>query len=77
MTAVLGTPITYSKPGLIKFHHEMRQRGLPRDYVNVMTMLYLITQLGMPSRLQIRCPGFLNVHRELLRSLLRIIGWGS
>lgn len=46
MTAVLGTPITYSKPSLIKFHHEMRQRGLPRDYVNVMTMLYLITQLG-------------------------------
>lgn len=46
MTQILNTPITYSRPSLLKFRHVMRKRGLPKDFVNVMVMLYLITQLG-------------------------------
>lgn len=46
MTAILGTTITYSQPSLLKFRRVMRKRGIPKDYVNVMVMLYLITQLG-------------------------------
>ncbi|WP_125702273.1 NmrA family NAD(P)-binding protein [Lacticaseibacillus daqingensis] len=46
MTAGLGTPITYSKPGLWRFRQTMRKRGLPKDFVNVMVMLYVITRLG-------------------------------
>ncbi|HIY93451.1 NmrA family NAD(P)-binding protein [Companilactobacillus sp. HBUAS56275] len=46
MTKVLGTKITYSKPSLLKFRKTMLQRGLPKNFVNVMVMLYLITQLG-------------------------------
>lgn len=46
MTQVLGTTITYSKPSLWKFRKIMLQRGMKKDFVNVMVMLYLITQLG-------------------------------
>jgi len=46
MTKVLGTPITYSKPSLLKFRKVMLKRGIKKDFVNVMVMLYLITQLG-------------------------------
>ncbi|MHC5217699.1 SDR family oxidoreductase [Enterococcus sp. LJL128] len=46
MTRILEMPITYSKPGLLKFRRTMLKRGIPKDYANVMVMLYLITQLG-------------------------------
>lgn len=46
MTKALGTPITYSQPSLWKFRKVMLQRGVKKDFVNVMVMLYLITQLG-------------------------------
>lgn len=46
MTTILDTKITYSKPTLFNFRRVMIQRGIPKDYVNVMVMLYLITQLG-------------------------------
>lgn len=46
MTDVLQIPITYSKPNLLKFRKTMLKRGMKKDYVNVMVMLYFITQLG-------------------------------
>ncbi|WP_338215771.1 SDR family oxidoreductase [Companilactobacillus muriivasis] len=46
MTKILGTQITYSKPSLLKFRKVMLKRGIKKDFVNVMVMLYLITQLG-------------------------------
>lgn len=46
MSAILKTKITYSKPSLLKFRKVMIKRGMPKEYVNVMVMLYLITQLG-------------------------------
>lgn len=46
MTDELGKKITYSKPSLLKFRKVMLKRGIKKDYVNVMVMLYLITQLG-------------------------------
>lgn len=46
MTNVLQVKITYSKPSLFKFRKVMLGRGIKKDYVNVMVMLYLITQLG-------------------------------
>ncbi|WP_366533465.1 SDR family oxidoreductase (plasmid) [Carnobacterium maltaromaticum] len=46
MTKELGIPIRYSKPSLLKFRKIMIARGTPKEYANVMTMLYFITQLG-------------------------------
>lgn len=46
MTKELGVQITYSKPSLLKFRRTMIQRGTKKEFVNVMVMLYLITQLG-------------------------------
>lgn len=46
MSAILGTTISYSQPSLLKFRRVMIERGIPKDYVNVMVMLYLITQMG-------------------------------
>ena len=46
MSHILGVSISYSKPSLLNFRQVMIKRGIPKDYVNVMVMLYLITQLG-------------------------------
>lgn len=46
MSKILKTTITYSKPSLLAFRKTMLARGVKKDYVNVMVMLYLITQLG-------------------------------
>ncbi|MHC5292890.1 NmrA family NAD(P)-binding protein [Listeria welshimeri] len=46
MSEVLGAPISYSKPSLWKFRKVMLRRGIPKNFVNVMVMLYFITQLG-------------------------------
>ncbi|MEO1770179.1 SDR family oxidoreductase [Candidatus Enterococcus ferrettii] len=46
MSRILGTTITYSKPSLFKFRRTMLKQGLPKEFVNVMVILYLITQLG-------------------------------
>lgn len=47
MSKVLGITITYSKPSLFKFRQTLLKRGMKKDYVNVMVMLYLITQMGL------------------------------
>ncbi|MFL2028268.1 SDR family oxidoreductase [Loigolactobacillus zhaoyuanensis] len=46
MSKILETTITYSQPSLLSFRKTMLKRGVQKDYVNVMVMLYLITQLG-------------------------------
>lgn len=46
MSTILGTTISYSQPSLLKFRRVMIERGISKDYVNVMVMLYLITQMG-------------------------------
>lgn len=46
MTTTLGTSYTYSRPSLLHFRKVMLNRGLKKDFVNVMVILYLITQLG-------------------------------
>ncbi|MGX7351622.1 NmrA family protein [Enterococcus canis] len=46
MSQILDEKITYSKPSLLKFRRTMIKRGTPKEFVNVMVMLYLITQLG-------------------------------
>lgn len=46
MSTILETKITYSRPSLLKFRQVMIKRRIPKGYVNVMVMLYLITQLG-------------------------------
>ena len=46
MSDILPFTVTYSRPSLLKFRRVMLQRGIEKEYVNVMVMLYLITQLG-------------------------------
>jgi uncharacterized protein YbjT (DUF2867 family) len=51
MTRVLGRKILYSKPGIFKYRKHMRDvRGFDKTYVNVTTMLYLMTRLGAANK---------------------------
>lgn len=47
MTKLLGRKITYSNPNLIKFRKDMINRGIKKEFVTVMMVLYLTTKLGM------------------------------
>ncbi|WP_203623861.1 MULTISPECIES: NmrA family NAD(P)-binding protein [unclassified Lacticaseibacillus] len=60
MSAILGRPITYSKPSLLKFRKTMLQRGVKKDFVNVMVMLYLITQMGNAKQITQDLPNYLG-----------------
>lgn len=51
MSEVLGRRITYSNPGLLKFRKDMIQRGIKKEFANVMMLLYLTTKLGMANHL--------------------------
>jgi len=51
MTRVLGRKITYSNPSLFKFRKAMIERGIKKDFVTVMMILYLTTKLGMASHI--------------------------
>ncbi len=43
---VLGRPITYPKPGAIRFAWRMKKRGIPLPFVGVMTAIYTVCRLG-------------------------------
>ncbi|MFH5811933.1 SDR family oxidoreductase [Companilactobacillus sp. FL22-1] len=60
MTKTFGHTVTYSKPSLLRFRHTMIKRGLKKDYVNVMVMLYLITQMGNAKEVTDECSQVLD-----------------
>ena len=47
---VLGRDIEYSNPSPLKFKKIMLQRGMDKDFVNVMVALYFTTRIGMAKR---------------------------
>jgi uncharacterized protein YbjT (DUF2867 family) len=51
LSDVLGRPIRYSRPSLLKFIWTMRDRGLPLDFVLVMAGIYATTRLGWADRI--------------------------
>lgn len=61
LSDVLGRPITYSDPSLLRFARRMRQRGHAWAYVGVMSAIYTTTRLGMAE----------TVHPDLQRLLGR------
>lgn len=47
---VLGRKIIYSDPAPLKFRRTMMERGIDKNFANVMVALYLTTKLGMAKR---------------------------
>ena len=50
MTAVLGRPIVYRRPGVARFARAMRARGLPWRMIGVMIGIYTTARLGLAGR---------------------------
>jgi uncharacterized protein YbjT (DUF2867 family) len=46
MSEVLNRHITYTNPGIFEFRKTLIKRGTPKEFANVMTMLYTMTKLG-------------------------------
>jgi uncharacterized protein YbjT (DUF2867 family) len=59
LSDVLGRPITYSDPSLLRFARRMRQRGEAWAYIGVMAAIYTTTRFGMAEQ----------VHPDLQRLL--------
>jgi len=52
ITRVLGRKIVYNKPSIFKYRKHMRKvRGFDKTYVNVTTMLYLMTRMGTANKI--------------------------
>lgn len=50
MSQVLGRKITYSNPSPLKFRKVMIKKGMDKTFVNVMSVLYLTTRMGMANQ---------------------------
>jgi uncharacterized protein YbjT (DUF2867 family) len=61
LSDVLGRPITYSDPSLLRFAWRMHARGNPWAYIGVMAAIYTTTRFGMAA----------TVHPDLARLLGR------
>ncbi|MHA0857267.1 SDR family oxidoreductase [Paenibacillus sp. CMAA1364] len=46
MSKVLHRTIVYKNPNIISFRQTMIRRGMPKEFANVMTILYTMTRLG-------------------------------
>lgn len=46
LSEVLNRKIEYKNPGLLAFRRERIKRGTPKEFANVMTLLYLMTKIG-------------------------------
>lgn len=46
MSDVLDRKIEYKNPGLLEFRKDRINRGTPKEFANVMMLLYLMTKLG-------------------------------
>ena len=46
LTTALGTPITYTHPGLVRFAARLRRRGVGWDVIAFMAAVYTLTRLG-------------------------------
>ncbi|WP_197503439.1 NmrA family NAD(P)-binding protein [Mycobacterium sp. E740] len=63
LTAALGRPVTYTRPGLIRFAARLRRRGVGWDTIGFMAAVYTLTRLGQTSRSPTRCSGCSAVRR--------------
>jgi hypothetical protein len=45
MSDVLNRKINYSNPGILEFRRTLLKRGTPKEFANVMKMLYTLTKL--------------------------------
>ncbi|WP_078555272.1 SDR family oxidoreductase [Bacillus alkalicellulosilyticus] len=45
MSETLGRKIEYKNPGILEFRRTIIQRGMKKEFANVMTMLYVLTRL--------------------------------
>lgn len=59
MSKVMNRTITYTNPSLLKFRKTMISRGIKKEFVNVMMLLYLTTKLGLAKQVN-------NVAEEIL-----------
>lgn len=46
LSEALGRKIEYKNPGFLQFRRETVNRGIKKEFANVMTMLYLVTKMG-------------------------------
>ncbi|MCX6484725.1 MAG: NmrA family NAD(P)-binding protein [Mycobacterium sp.] len=46
LESALGTPITYSHPGLVRFAARLHRRGVGWDVIGFMSAVYTLTRLG-------------------------------
>jgi uncharacterized protein YbjT (DUF2867 family) len=51
LTTALGTPITYTHPGLVRFAARLRRRGVGWDVIAFMAAVYTLTRLGQNQRI--------------------------
>lgn len=51
MSQVLERNIIYTNPGILKFRSTIIKRGTPKEFANVMTMLYTMTKLGTAKKI--------------------------
>jgi uncharacterized protein YbjT (DUF2867 family) len=70
-SSVLGRKITYSNPSLLKFRRTMIQRGVDKEFANVMTGLYVTTKLGLANKVTMELENILERKPRTIEDYVR------
>jgi hypothetical protein len=75
LTTALGTPITYTHPGLVRFAARLRQRGVGWDVIGFMAAVYTLTRLGQNQPITDEVQHLLGRPPRTLEQFLRDSAW--
>ena len=75
LTTALGTPITYTHPGLVRFAARLRQRGVGWDVIGFMAAVYTLTRLGQNQPITDEVRHLLGRPPRTLEQFLRDSAW--
>ncbi|GAB1814637.1 NAD(P)H-binding protein [Mycobacterium sp. MUNTM1] len=75
LSAVLGHPVTYTRPGLMRFAIRLRRRGVGWDAIGFMAAVYTLTRLGQNQPITDDVQRLLGRPPRTLEQFLRDSAW--
>ena len=75
LTAALGFPVRYTRPGLVRFAARLRRRGVGWDTIGFMSAVYTLTRLGRNQPITAEVEQLLGRPPRTLEEFLRDSAW--
>ena len=75
LSATLGYPVRYTRPGLLAFALRLRRRGVGYDTIMFMAAVYTLTRLGINQQITTDVGDLLHRPARTVEDYLRVSAW--